>query len=469
MTRLVLVWITLATCYRAAVLQHTHFKVANGPQATMLANLKAYDDAMGRAGAEVDIFVTPEVGLGHDELGRHDNAEYGETIPAPGSIFCLTGNRTSTPVMVEASCVARRRGTALVIGTIDLRTCIESSDPACPSDGRYIYNTALVFDAEGRLIAKYWKYHLFTLCPDCFNRPSSPQVVSFPLFNETFGLLICFDSLFPEPARSLYARGARNIIFPTSWENLPPILNANSWQQAISRNFANKGPVVLLAANNGNGRAKSGSGIYQGGTVLESYFNYSSTNDYLMVANINGESLSLVADVAVVPSADNVSLEKKSKFLKPICGFLHCQVFEARGSGRIELHRGNVSCSLDYNVTGPGDYYALAIHSGLLWFGEFIRSDFCAVVHCDSGPICLLPDPLLKRVYDTAGTVFRKIDLNVSFSDSTEAVFPLLSVNQGQLVQPKKLKIESDSLSYRVETENQSIVSIVAWGLPWKN
>jgi hypothetical protein len=42
-------------------------------------------------------------------------------------------------------------------------------------------------------------------------------VCTFDAFGVTFGLFICFDSLFPQPALSLLQQGVRNFVFPTSW------------------------------------------------------------------------------------------------------------------------------------------------------------------------------------------------------------------------------------------------------------
>ncbi len=98
--------------------------------------------------------MTPEVGLGHDERSRDRNAAFGETITNRIPSNPCTENSTLSPATNRASCLARQHGMALVIGTIDLQPCTRN-DTNCPSDGHFIYNTALAFDARGNLVAKY--------------------------------------------------------------------------------------------------------------------------------------------------------------------------------------------------------------------------------------------------------------------------------------------------------------------------
>jgi len=76
-----------------------------------------------------------------------------------------------------------------------------------------IYNTAALFDREGRLAGRYHKVHL---------PPGEEQTClpgdGYPVFRTDFGVLgalICYDLNFPEAARCLALAGAEIILWPT--------------------------------------------------------------------------------------------------------------------------------------------------------------------------------------------------------------------------------------------------------------
>ncbi len=82
------------------------------------------------------------------------------------------------------------------------------------TDGRRVYNSALLADSRG-VIGCYRKVHLFNREKLWF----SPGAGSFPVFRVgevSVGLMICFDWIFPEAARTLALGGADIIAHPAN-------------------------------------------------------------------------------------------------------------------------------------------------------------------------------------------------------------------------------------------------------------
>lgn len=64
-----------------------------------------------------------------------------------------------TPVQERLSCLAKENSIYIVANIGDKKPC-NTTDPQCPRDGRYQYNTNVVFDSEGRLTARYHKVRI---------------------------------------------------------------------------------------------------------------------------------------------------------------------------------------------------------------------------------------------------------------------------------------------------------------------
>nr|XP_046181207.1 biotinidase-like [Oncorhynchus gorbuscha] len=249
---------------RAAALEH------------MMRNLKVYEEQAARAAEQgAQIIVFPEDGIHGFNFSRLSISGYLETIPDPLTEDwnpCTQPDRHNhTEVLQSLSCMARHHQLYLVANMPDLQPCpltshphLDPSQTPCPPDGRWQFNTDVVFRSDGSLAARYHKQNLFF--EKEFDTPPRLEVVTFDTpFAGRFGVFTCFDILFHDPTVRLLEKGIRQMIFPTAWMNLLPLLTAVQIQRGVSLG-AN---VTLLAANlRHDSKAMTGSGIFTPSTSL---------------------------------------------------------------------------------------------------------------------------------------------------------------------------------------------------------
>lgn len=97
------------------------------------------------------------------------------------------------------------------------------SIPEIDAQGK-VYNTAYIFDREGKQIAKYRKTHLFDIDVEggqSFHESDTlsagKECVVFDTEFCRMGIMICFDGRFPELARLMVNRGAKVILCPAAF------------------------------------------------------------------------------------------------------------------------------------------------------------------------------------------------------------------------------------------------------------
>lgn len=145
-----------------------------------------------------DLVVLPEyfafLGEGRDAI--HGSAE---TFPDGPAYRCMSALAAQLGVTLHAGSMVEKCGTSH-------------------------YNTSVVFDAQGRQIAKYRKLHLFDIdVPGGLSyRESSTisrgqEVVTYKVGQTTVGCAICYDIRFPELFRALRDQGAEVIVLPAAF------------------------------------------------------------------------------------------------------------------------------------------------------------------------------------------------------------------------------------------------------------
>jgi predicted amidohydrolase len=91
-------------------------------------------------------------------------------------------------------------------------------------DGERVFNTSVLFDRDGELVATYRKIHLFDADPpgglpsrESFVYSAGDQVVTVETEFGRAGLSICYDLRFPELYRSLAVQGATILFVPAAF------------------------------------------------------------------------------------------------------------------------------------------------------------------------------------------------------------------------------------------------------------
>jgi predicted amidohydrolase len=165
------------------------------PQDNVDAAVRLIDEAVERGATYIQLpeyfnYLGPAKGFG----------EVAETIPGP-----------TTDLMAG---VARSRGVTLHLGSL-----LERSP-----DGDKSFNTSVVIDATGSIVATYRKVHLFDVDvpgaivhreSDAIAAGGELVVAQLPMFR--LGLSVCFDVRFPELYRALVANGAQVLAIPAAF------------------------------------------------------------------------------------------------------------------------------------------------------------------------------------------------------------------------------------------------------------
>ena len=94
----------------------------------------------------------------------------------------------------------------------------------CPGDDVKSYNTTVVLDPRGEIIASYRKIHLFDIevpgrvvARESDTMIPGRDVVSIEVDGVVIGLTICYDMRFPELYRLLMLRGAHLVLVPAAF------------------------------------------------------------------------------------------------------------------------------------------------------------------------------------------------------------------------------------------------------------
>ncbi|XP_063165951.1 pantetheinase-like [Candoia aspera] len=428
----------------------------------MNQNMDILEDAIQKAAKQgAHIIVTPEDGIYGFNFTRETIYPYLEDIPDPqvNWIPCTDPKRFgSAPVQERLSCLARHHSIYVVANIGDKKKC-NYTDPKCPSDGRYQYNTDVVFDSDGKLVARYHKFNLF-MVEHQFDSPKEPDLVTFDTAFGKFGLFTCFDILFHDPAVALVTQlSVDTILFPTAWMNVLPHLSAIEFHSAWAMGMR----VNVLAANTHSpGLNMTGSGIYTPSGSRAYHYDAESENGHLLIAEIYSHpSCSPTCLPAVNWSLYATTIEQFPED-HTFPGIVFYDEFTlsklTEDAGNLTVCQKSLCCHLNYRMTEQqeDELYALGAFDGLhVVEGEYYLQ-ICTLLKCGSTDLQSCGQSTI-----TARSHFDFFSLSGTFS--TNYIFPEVLLS-GIRLAPGGFQVLSDGQLISQNGTSQALLTVTLFG-----
>lgn len=234
------------------------------------------------------------------------------------------------------------------------------------------------------MIAKYHKRHLFF--EDQFDVPETNAVYFDTPFGR-FGIVVCFDLLFMNPAASLVINhNVSNILFPTAWMDALPLLPAIGYHSSFARGLG----VNLLGSNIHRPIKRfHGSGIYTPEGVTAFYYNNSvSSSPKLLISEIDvlSEPMKGMDYSEQFMFTDDELVDKEFK------AFLFHDLYTFRLlqglSGDMKVCDGGTCCFLRYEMKKESgtaenrDLFTFGAFDGLHTFEGQYYLQVCTLIRC---------------------------------------------------------------------------------------
>ncbi|XP_071533055.1 pantetheine hydrolase VNN2-like [Panulirus ornatus] len=343
----------------------------------------------------------------------------------------------------------------------------------CPSNGYIYYNTQVVFDRSGAVIARYRKKNLYVEPQFTPGTENDDTAIFTTDFGVTFTLQVCLDIVYQHPGLyNVKTHGIKDVAMSTAWVDMLPFYAApmihNGWSRELGVN-------LLVSGYHLPEISKLGSGIFRGFSDLEHTYVFDpQSGSKMIVSEVETIAFADRLDHPPQRSSGGIPPKLDAKILDVRSGshdrsdrhrrqhlFLledlsnYTQVLLSRDdSGGVQhaeaCHQEGLCCTLSYTYSANHNYRLVA-YSGILdvGYGRFHFSlQVCAVVWCRTDNITScghVDDVSLDR------DEFGPFTLSGSFS-SDLAVTALFTRNK-TLVENDHYSLTSDGRIHTVTTE----------------
>lgn len=333
-----------------------------------MANLKSQD---------VDIIVFPEYGLTSSGLHRLSEDQFHDMMQEfpPLKAGTFDNQTADNKVLRTLQDIAKNHQVYLAV---NLGTKME--DPVTHKFN--YYNTLLVFDRLGKIVARYRKYNLYGE-EDLFSKPSVPDVSYFDTdFMVRFGLLICFDINYQQPFQDLKKNQVDVILLPSAWVDELPFLTAIQYHSGWA--LANKVTILSSGLHDPQNGAL-GAGIYHGEFGILNYtFDSRRSDSYAVVSKVflNQEQ------TANPPMPTNPIDQSNHAFLEEDLSDYSFEKLR-QGSQDVDISMSHyTACKLSIDLKIPDNFtgsYVVAAFHGVRGFGGNryqLGITSCGVIFC---------------------------------------------------------------------------------------
>nr|XP_027197066.1 pantetheinase-like [Dermatophagoides pteronyssinus] len=429
------------SCFTSAILDH-HPYYENDVGKNIDENFKIFINATILAKQhDVDLIVFPESGLMTGIRNRQMALQY--SIQMPNKLTGLCENiediyDLSVSILKRLSCLAMKYEIFIVAQMLDKQPCYKNETTEC-RDGYYIFNTAIMFDRTGQLIAKYHKmqpYGEMDLDP-----AQHDELIYIDTSLGRFGFQICFDIIYKKPGHILATEyNVDTIIFPTHWMDEVPFLSASQIQMAWS--FGNN--VNLLASNIHHPfqAGSLGSGIYNGGserTFLNAHFPKDDA-ERLVISRLPIHPRSTTRaqcnrykDEIILIPVDGREIVNGTYHYKQMNNTNVIMKALEIGQKEIELEHEGVKCHLKFEanlnqLTSDGQYFLIGSNRSRANPSYEWGEEFCALVYCIKNI-----DGTCEKYSTNQLKIFNHVKLTAIF-DSKTVAYPSVLEYENRLI-----------------------------------
>ena len=386
---------------------------------------------------DTDIIVFPEDGLMAFGMTRDQIHPYLQQIPGELSP-CAEGSQTDRRfILHRLSCMASENSIYLVANVGTIEECEGSS--SCPPDGRFQYNTNVVFDSAGNIVSVYRKWNLFYEL--MFDFPPGPEYAIFSTPIGTFASFVCFDILFKEPAVDLVVKhNVTNILFPTAWGSVLPAMSGigyhESWAVRMGVNLVTSQlhvPELRFA----------GSVIAAGADGAVAYSNRyeNGSEPQMLTATLPASPPHCHRARVDIPPSSPATDTFQSIMQKNVMTFTRLRNTE----GTLYLTSDNVACYLTYRFEShdPGDIFAFGIHESLHKSSLNSSIQICALVRCAGADLASCGDSTRET-----RSIFSLVDIRAEFT--SDYIYPSVLGDKGRLVDDWKFTLDERNVRGRL-------------------